>query len=185
MGHGPNFLSINSLPRFPSLNLLVMAGKLPKDIAASEIKEFHFHVYFFQTNHNSVEAALTLRSDILALTEAGYFQGVTPLDRVNHAPIGPHPIGSYEVWCPTEDFAKLYSYMLLHRGNLAVLLHPLTRGEVGDHTTRASWLGGVSMPLDITQLREKLKEVPAQYPEKGLGYSKRMAISLGLRDLDG
>ncbi len=42
-----------------------------------------------------------------------------------------------------------------NHGNLSVLLHPLTRQELLDHTTRAMWLGK-SMPLDISMLREDI-----------------------------
>lgn len=144
----------------------------------SEIKEYHFHVYYYQTNATSRSKALALRDDILRLTREGYFHAV-PLATFNDVPRGPHPIGSYEVWCPRERFSRTYSYFALNRGELSVLIHPLTREEVKDHSERAVWLGK-SFGLDLSQLTEVLDEVPAQYPELGLGYSRKG----GERDVD-
>lgn len=42
-----------------------------------------------------------------------------------------------------------------NHGNLSVLLHPLTRYEVLDHTHRAMFLGKV-VPLDVSVLSEDL-----------------------------
>lgn len=136
---------------------------------SEEIKEYHFHVYFFQTNEVSKNAALKLRDRLLDLTKKKFFH-VVPLERVNMAPIGPHPIGSYEVWCPREHFSRVYSWFLLHHGELSILVHPLTKEEVKDHTDRATWIGK-SLPLDISRLSPMLPQVPKQYPELGLGYS--------------
>lgn len=136
-----------------------------------EIKEFHFHVYFLQSNAESRAEAMALREDILRLRSEKYFWA-TPLETYNDVPRGPHVVGSYEVWCPRESFSRTYSYFVQHRGDLSVLIHPLTRREVLDHTDRAAWLGK-PFPLDISALNPLLDRVPAQYPELGLGYSKK------------
>lgn len=75
------------------------------------------------------------------------------LNRMNYVPIGPHVIGSYETCCNASSLSQAQSFFMQNRGNLSVLLHPLTRYEVLDHTTRAMWLGK-DMPLDISRLRE-------------------------------
>lgn len=72
---------------------------------------------------------------------------------MNVAPRGPHPIGSYETCCNASSLAQAQSFFMQNRGNLSILLHPLTRYEVLDHTTRAMWLGK-DMPLDISRLRD-------------------------------
>lgn len=136
-----------------------------------EIKEFHFHVYFYQTNAASRAHALSLRDDILRLTKEGYFHAV-PLETYNDVPRGPHPIGSYEVWCPKERFSRTYSYFAMNRRELSVLVHPLTREEVKDHSERAVWMGQ-SFGLDLSRLTPVLDKVPLQYPELGLGYSRK------------
>uniref|UniRef100_A0A915L0C0 DOPA 4,5-dioxygenase n=1 Tax=Romanomermis culicivorax TaxID=13658 RepID=A0A915L0C0_ROMCU len=132
------------------------------------IKEFHFHVYFFQTNENSVNEALNLWNEIQRNIDNGYFK--VRLLKFNRTPVGPHPVGSYEIWCPVEYFAKAYSFMVLNRGWLSILVHPLTNMEVDDHSQRAGWLGP-PVNLDMSRLCAKLKTVPSQYHNMCLGYS--------------
>lgn len=90
-------------------------------------------------------AALALRDAVLRLRRDGAFVAV-PLWRVNEDPVGPHPVGSYEIWCPSEAFVNVFSYLCQHHGNLryaciplpdpkglivsSILVHPLTRDEV-------------------------------------------------------
>lgn len=85
-------------------------------------------------------------------------------------PRGPHPIGSYEVWVPQESLPAVMSFMMLNRGPLTVLLHPLTRYELEDHTLRALWLG-TRVPLNFNALHEDLGSPPLQHPQFKLGYS--------------
>nr|CAG8594726.1 4308_t:CDS:2 [Entrophospora candida] len=106
-----------------------------------------------EENKESCEAAAKLRNKIIELIDKRFFNP-----------------GSYEVWCPKEHFSRVYSWFLLHRNGLSVMIHPLTINEVKDHTENVTWMGK-SIPLDITQLSDKLPEVPAQYPELKMGYS--------------
>jgi DOPA 4,5-dioxygenase len=138
---------------------------------SEEIKEYHFHVYWFINDTRTEQLALNLRAAILAQNEKQYFTAI-PLDRVNSEPVGPHPIASYEVWVPQEYFARFYSWILLNRPReLSILLHPLTREEVRDHTERAVFLGDWRLPLKTAALSDLLPKVPAQYPHLNLGYS--------------
>ena len=77
-----------------------------------EIKEWHFHVYWFQTNDEQRAAAKRIQSELLEAVANKEFvvvlNGVTDeilpgvntsvIPLFNEAPIGPHPCGSYEVW---------------------------------------------------------------------------------------
>ncbi|KAI0046930.1 hypothetical protein FA95DRAFT_1493270 [Auriscalpium vulgare] len=144
----------------------------PTDLPAvieSEIKEWHFHIYFHQNNASEHQAALELRDAVLRLRRDGAFVAV-PLWRVNTGPIGPHPVGSYEIWCPSESFASLFSYLCINRGELSILVHPLTREQRDDHDSRKAWIGP-SYPLDLSVLPVKSDEIPFQYPSLKLGYS--------------
>eukprot|EP00026_Physarum_polycephalum_P010852 Phypoly_transcript_11034.p2 GENE.Phypoly_transcript_11034~~Phypoly_transcript_11034.p2 ORF type:complete len:128 (-),score=15.03 Phypoly_transcript_11034:816-1199(-) len=108
------------------------------DLEDFPIKEYHFHVYFFQSNPTSVAKAEALRNKILSLTSANpnaptqpppsnpLFVAV-PLHTVNYTPVGPHLIGSYEVWVPIESFAVVFGWFTLNRDDLSILVHPLTR----------------------------------------------------------
>jgi len=140
-----------------------------KEVVDSEIKEWHFHIYFHQRNVEEHDAALKLRDAVLSLRRDGAFVAV-PLWRVNTEPIGPHPVGSYEVWCPTESFASLFSYFCQNRGQLSILVHPLTKEARKDHEVRNGWLGP-SFPLDLDTLPERDDVVPSQYHTLKMGYS--------------
>ncbi|TPX55690.1 hypothetical protein PhCBS80983_g05109 [Powellomyces hirtus] len=138
--------------------------------AQEDIKEWHFHVYFMQDNVESKAKALELHAELERKTKSGDFVAV-PLKTINFVPRGPHLIGSFETWVPIEYFATLYQWFLLNRQGLSILVHPLTREEVRDHSERAVWMG-TPLPLDLSKLTTFLDKVPAQYPEYKLGYSK-------------
>ncbi|PFH53562.1 hypothetical protein AMATHDRAFT_137293, partial [Amanita thiersii Skay4041] len=141
----------------------------PAQVLDSEIKEWHFHIYFHQNNKEEHQAALELRDAVLRLRRDGAFVAV-PFFRVNMEPMGPHPVGSYEIWAPSESFVSVFSYLCMNRGQLSVLVHPLTRDETSDHKSRCAWIGP-SFPLDVSMLPPKLDEIPLQYPSLKLGYS--------------
>ena len=67
------------------------------------------------------------------------------------SPIGPHPVGSFEVWVPIEYLPEFMSFAMYNRGDLTVLVHPLGRTEIRDHSIDAMWLGG-SYPLGIINI---------------------------------
>jgi len=142
-----------------------------KTVVEGEIKEWHFHIYFHQRNADEHHAALELRDAVLRLRRDGAFVAV-PLFRVNTDPIGPHPVGSYEIWCPSESFASVFSYLCMNRGDLSILVHPLTKEQRKDHEIRNAWIGP-SFPLDLSTLPIKSEEVPFQYPSLKLGYSSK------------
>ncbi|KAG6902656.1 hypothetical protein C0995_013345 [Termitomyces sp. Mi166 len=116
-------------------------------------------IYFHQKNADSHHAALELRDAVLRLRRDGAFVAV-PLFRVNTEPMGPHPIGSYEIWVPSETFASVFSYLCQHRGDLS------------DHEFRNAWIGP-SLPLDLSTLPLRSDEIPLQYPILKLGYSSK------------
>ncbi|KII89409.1 hypothetical protein PLICRDRAFT_110062 [Plicaturopsis crispa FD-325 SS-3] len=139
-----------------------------EEVVKSEVKEWHFHIYFHQRNADEHHAALELRDAVLRLRRDGAFVAV-PLFRVNTEPMGPHPVGSYEIWVPSESFASVFSYLAQHRGSLSILVHPLTR-EAVNHEFRNAWIGP-SFPLDLSTLPLQERDIPLQYPSLKLGYS--------------
>jgi len=157
--------------------------------ADPEIKEYHFHVYWFQTNQNDFKAAMKLRDLLIEAVKRKefvvIFNGITneiipkvnvkAIPKINTHPIGPHPCGSFEVWTPKEYFSEAMSFFMRNRGELSILLHPLSMHEIEDHSGRAMWLGP-SYRLDYTVLAEELQHVPLEYPELGLGYSANNTI---------
>ncbi|KAG1768993.1 DOPA-like domain-containing protein [Suillus occidentalis] len=140
-----------------------------EEVVNSEVKEWHFHIYFHQRNADQHQAALDLRDAVLRLRRDGAFVAV-PLFRVNTDPIGPHPVGSYEIWVPSTSFSSVFSYLCINRGSLSILVHPLTREERKDHEIRSAWIGP-PFPLVLSSLPVKTEELPLQYPSLKLGYS--------------
>ncbi|KAJ7162257.1 DOPA-like domain-containing protein [Mycena filopes] len=143
-----------------------------KTVLETEIKEWHFHIYFHQANAHEHHAAMELRDAVLRLRRDGAFIAV-PLFRVNTDPIGPHPVGSYEIWAPSETFSSVFSYLCMNRGQLSILVHPLTRNEREDHGLRSAWIGP-SFPLDLTKLPLRSEKIPLQYPSLKVGYSTKV-----------
>ncbi|RWR99476.1 hypothetical protein B4U79_18615 [Dinothrombium tinctorium] len=109
------------------------------------IHGFHFHSYFFQRNENSTRTALLLKQEVEKL--------------IREVPRGPHPIGSFMTCCNATSAKKSLDFFMKNRRSLSVLIHPLTRYEVLDHSERAAWIGQ-SLPLDLTALSEHLEHEP-------------------------
>lgn len=108
----------------------------------SEIKGFHAHVYFDSTTRDvaaRVRDGLAERFDV-------------ELGRWHEKPVGPHPQWMYQVKFSPAEFGKLVPWLMLNHEGLAVLIHPETGEDVGDHTDRALWLGE-KLALNIDFLR--------------------------------
>lgn len=148
------------------------------------IKEYHFHPYWHQNNPEEEKAALSLRDAIINEVARGNMtvvcDGVTrsilpglnesQVSKFNRHPAGPHPVGNFQIWTPQEYFSQMLSFLMDKRGNISVLLHPLGKNPLRDHTADAMWLGE-KYPLDLSVL-SPMGGFYAQYPELGLGYSK-------------
>ncbi|CAA7260903.1 unnamed protein product [Cyclocybe aegerita] len=68
----------------------------------------------------------------------------------------------------------------MHRGNLSILIHPLTREERKDHEGRAAWLG-TPYPLDTSTLPVRTRDIPLQYASLKLGYSAHPSLTIDQR----
>ncbi|KAJ3287859.1 hypothetical protein HDU79_005360 [Rhizoclosmatium sp. JEL0117] len=137
-----------------------------------EIKEFHFHLYWMTQSKTARANAESLLDLIHLKNKEGYFIA-KPL-RINEGPVGPHPMSSCEVWVPIESFGRFYGWVSQVRpADVTLMIHPLSKMQVLDHTERIAFMGAAA-PLYIEALGEAvLSEAPAQYPELGVGYSKR------------
>ena len=47
----------------------------------------------------------------------------------------------FEIWVPQEYLPHMLSFMMFNRDDITVLVHPLGKTEVRDHTVDAMWLG--------------------------------------------
>jgi aromatic ring-cleaving dioxygenase len=121
---------------------------------------FHSHTYFDHAVPERVAEAhafMELVERTFAATNHVEVHSFIP------APTGPHPRGSFEVLFTREVFADYVSWLMFTRPkSLDILIHPLTRSQTLDHTTRALWLG---TPLAID--RSMLEAVDAKLLASG------------------
>jgi aromatic ring-cleaving dioxygenase len=113
----------------------------PRDAAAA-ITGYHAHVYYQPATR---DAAAALREAI-----GERFQ--CTLGRWHDNPVGPHPISMYQVAFPVAEFSRLVPWLMLNRGELVILVHPLTDDEYEDHAHHALWLGE-KLPLKLEVLK--------------------------------
>ena len=119
------------------------------DRASREAWRFHSHAYFDHAAPERVEEARAFQELIRRTFAANPRVEV----RAFHAaPTGPHPRGSFEVLFTREAFADYVPWLMFARPEaLDILVHPLTRSQVLDHTARALWLGN-PLSLDRSML---------------------------------
>ncbi|NAX22241.1 DOPA 4,5-dioxygenase family protein [Vibrio sp. V39_P1S14PM300] len=94
---------------------------------------YHFHVYFAL---NNVAAAEELHQKIRQ-TQADKIERIYPLvERL----VGPHKMPMFEIHVAdiNNGFAD---WLDAQRGDLSVLMHPVTGNDLKDHTEGAAWLG--------------------------------------------
>jgi len=72
-------------------------------------------------------------------------------------PVGPHPIGMFEVnlFTPAQ-FGAFVPWLVINRGPLSALVHPNTGDDVRDHTQLATWMGQ-PIPLQIASMKKFLE----------------------------
>ncbi len=95
---------------------------------------FHIHIYFRQTQ---IEEALLLKARI-----AKEFPALV-LGRTHEKPVGPHPVGSFEIDVMTQCQFDALSFFLKNKiGHLSAMIHPVTGDDLEDHRDEnISWIG--------------------------------------------
>ncbi|XP_054160319.1 uncharacterized protein LOC128958482 [Oppia nitens] len=147
---------------FATLLLISVYGVYSAVPDPSLVTGYHFHTYFFQDNPVSYKSALNFRRQTHEQSVNGTLKGCR-LNHFNTVPRGPHPIGSFETCCNASTFANGMSWFMKNRGNHSVLIHPLTRYEVVDHTRDVLFLGS-PLFIDLTPLAEDIGEADKCLP---------------------
>ena len=109
-----------------------------------EITGYHAHIYYDPTKTRG--AAARLRKGLGAAFPAA------TLGSWHDEAVGPHTVAMYQVAFAVEDFARIVPWLMLNRGELDVLVHPLAGNAYDDHTIYAMWLGD-KLPLRLDVLR--------------------------------
>ena len=107
---------------------------------ADDAAPFHAHIYYSDEDRAAAER---LREDFRANGEV-LFVGQM-VDRA----VGPHPIPQYEVHFVEGAVPAVVS--AIEGSGLRALVHPLTDGDLADHTSLARWIGE-PVELDVTVL---------------------------------
>ncbi len=97
----------------------------------NSITGYHAHVYY---DADSRDAAAALRAAVEERFEVR-------MGRWHDNPIGPHPMGSYQIAFAPELFGEIVPWLVLNRRGLTVFIHPETGDDVTDHSDYAIWLG--------------------------------------------
>lgn len=91
------------------------------------------------------------------------------LYRMHHIPIGPHPIGMFEVDVASPvQFGALIPFLAINHGPLSILVHPNTGNPRADHTVNAIWIGQrLSLSLKIFDKLEEMNKTAAKLGRLG------------------
>jgi aromatic ring-cleaving dioxygenase len=98
---------------------------------SSQINGYHAHVYYDVATRPVAEQLAEAVTGNFAVTIGGFFD----------KPVGPHPIANLQLIFTPAEFANVVPWLMLNRGGLDVLIHPLTDDSVRDHDADAAWLG--------------------------------------------
>jgi aromatic ring-cleaving dioxygenase len=104
---------------------------------------YHSHIYF-EPAQRSHAADLHAR---MARDHSEIFQ----VHRIWDHPIGPHPLPMFEADFKGKNLELALQLLQANRGQLSVLVHPLSGDEILDHTQYAMFLGA-RQPLALDKL---------------------------------
>jgi len=93
---------------------------------------FHAHVYFALKH---IEDAKALHNKITQQRK-----DVSAIFPLVHHLVGPHKMPMFELHFANND-RGLIEWLEENRGDMPVLIHPVSEEAVLDHTERATWLG--------------------------------------------
>jgi aromatic ring-cleaving dioxygenase len=106
------------------------------------IQGYHAHIYYDAQTRGVAERLRQALGERFAVR----------LGRWHDMPVGPHPGAMYQVAFDVAEFPRLVPWLMLNRGGLSVLVHPLTGDDYEDHARFALWLGA-PLPLRLEMLR--------------------------------
>lgn len=104
---------------------------------------YHAHLYWQDAEGRAVADRLC---DVLVMR----FGGVPGTRRETAG--GPHPAAELHVSFPLARFGELVPWLMVNRGGLSILVHPMTGDARADHTAHALWLGP-PLPINLDALR--------------------------------
>jgi aromatic ring-cleaving dioxygenase len=120
--------------------MTMVAEMIEADSELARIAGYHAHVYY---DSESRAAATRLREAVGARFDVR-------LGSWHDVPVGPHPVAMYQLAFAVAEFPRLVPWIMLNRGDLSILVHPLTGDDYEDHSRHALWLGQpVALRLEV------------------------------------
>ncbi len=92
---------------------------------------YHAHIYF---DKHQISLAERLHKKI------AQHQDISQIFPLVHHEVGPHSKPMFEVHF-ADDKQGFVNWLNNERGELSVLIHPVSDDALSDHTTKAIWLG--------------------------------------------
>ncbi|MDX1574912.1 MAG: DOPA 4,5-dioxygenase family protein [Kiloniellales bacterium] len=117
-------------------------------VSIGDITGYHAHVYY---DAGTKPVAAQVREGFEARFDTS--PGRVRMGRWHDDPIGPHPMGSYQIAFAPDLFAEIVPWLALNRRGLTVFIHPETGDDVTDHSDYAIWLGE-QREVDLAVLRD-------------------------------
>jgi aromatic ring-cleaving dioxygenase len=109
---------------------------------AGAIEGYHAHVYYDPASRPAAERLRAAIGERFAVRVGSWHDD----------PVGPHPCAMYQIAFAVAELARLLPWLMLNRGELSVLVHPVTGDDYADHARFALWLGA-PQPLRLEVLR--------------------------------
>ena len=97
---------------------------------------YHAHIYYDPKDTRAVAERVCA-----ALSE----KFPVEINGFRDTPVGPHPIANVLVIFKPDQFEHVVTHLMVNRDGLDVLVHPLTKDAVEDHSSFAIWLGNSRM----------------------------------------
>ena len=126
------------------------------------LESYHIHILFPASDANKTNAALELQLEFMQEFNLVGKHNCTmhagdPAPLVNDLcafeidwePAGPFPTAQYSFFVPRAWLTKTTTWMVEHRGNLDMLVHPNSGCEVEDHAQWGFW-SGTKWELDLS-----------------------------------
>lgn len=127
-------------------------------INSNLIPSYHAHIYY---DADTKHIASDLRDAFIALCKVTLngqdypfgetFADLIDVGRMHDAPVGPHTKPMFRLEFHNSVLKVIINHLMLHHGNLSVLIHPETVDTLKDHSLHPLWLGKV-LPIDLAKL---------------------------------
>jgi len=160
--------SLSHPTKYPHVekNKAELRKKFVKDSSPPPVLSWHTHITYFLTNPDSINGALALRDEAAEYFaqylgpecdgryDYGYLCIINDHNFENETlEGGPFPVGEWSIFVPVPYYSLVVPWMIQHRGDFSLIVHPNTGFEYEDHSIWASWTG-LAQPLDMSIFTE-------------------------------